>query len=133
MTTYPAFKTAKTALRFIALAALSILLTGCYVKTEPVSHVSVMPLQDGKPQGQARPLSPQSAAQLSTWLAEHRWGWMPVQGTFLPALAITLSHNDGSITHANLLGELLIVGDYQLSLSAAEHQQLSAILSAEQP
>lgn len=49
MTTYPAFKTAKTALRFIALAALSILLTGCYVKTEPVSHVSVMPWQDGKP------------------------------------------------------------------------------------
>ncbi len=129
MTRPPTFQTVKTLVRYLAAIFMAALLAGCYMNTESISQASVTQWQGGKLQGKAKPLSPAATTQFDAWLTDHRWGWMPVHGTFLPALTISLTHTDGTVTTAHLRKGSLIIGDDQLRLAEAEYEYLRDILS----
>ena len=129
MTRPPTFQTVKTLVRYLAAIFMAALLAGCYMNTESISQASVTQWQGGKLQGKAKPLLSAATAQFDAWLTDHRWGWLPVHGTFLPALTVSLTHTDGTVTTANLRKGSLIIGDYQLSLADAEYECLRDILS----
>ncbi len=124
------FQSAKTLLRCLAALFMAALLAGCTVKTDSISQASVTQWQDGKLQGKAKPLSPTATAQFDAWLTDHCWGWLPVHGTLLPVLTISLTHTDGTVSTANLRKGSLVIGDYQLRLADAEYEYLRDILSS---
>jgi hypothetical protein len=116
--------------RFAAIVFLCLALAGCYETFPPIQSGNVTHWQGGRPQGSAQQLTPEQVANLSVWLQEHRWGWQPVIATYAPAIIIYVVHSDGTKTSANLMQQVLIVGQHQRSISEAERQELLSVIGA---
>lgn len=117
--------------RFVSIAALCLLLVGCYATFPPVKSASVTHWQGGRPQGPAQQLTPEQVAKLSAWLQNHRWGWHPVMATYAPETLLSVTHSDGTASSANLMQRVLIVGSNQRSLSESESQELHSMIVAQ--
>jgi len=117
--------------RFVSIAALCLLLVGCYETYPPVKSASVTHWRGGKPQGAAQLITPAQVEKLSAWLQNHRWGWHPVMATYVPATLVSVTHSDGTASSANLMQMVLIVGQNQRSLSESESQELHSIIGAQ--
>lgn len=116
--------------RFVSIAALCLLLVGCYETFPPIKSARVTHWQGGKPQGSAQQLTSEQIAQLTAWLQNHRWGWHPIIATYAPATLLSVTHFDGTAYSANLMQRILIVGQNQRSLSKSESQELHSIIGA---
>lgn len=114
--------------RFVAIVFLCLLVTGCYETFPPIQSGNVTHWQNGRPQGSAQQLTPEQVTNLSAWLQNHRWGWQPVIATYSPAINIYVVHSNGTKSSANLMQKILIVGQYQRSISEAERQELLSIM-----
>lgn len=117
--------------RLAAIVFLCLAVAGCYEKFPPIQSGNVTHWQGGRPQGTAQQLAPEQVANLSAWLNNHRWGWQPIIATYAPAIIIYVAHSDGTKTSANLMQKILIVGQYQRSISEAERQELLSILGVQ--
>ena len=117
--------------RFVLLVCLCLSLAGCYETFPPIQSGNISHWQGGKPQGSAQQLTPEQVANLSAWLQNHRWGWQPVIATYAPSIIISVVHTDGTETSANLMQKMVVVGQYQRSISEAEHQELHSIVVAQ--
>ena len=113
---------------FVAIVFLCLLVTGCYETFPPIQSGNVTHWQNGRPQGSAQQLTPEQVTNLSVWLQNHRWGWQSVIATYLPAINIYVVHSDGTKSSANLMKKILIVGQYQRSISEVERQELLSIM-----
>ena len=118
-------------LRFASIAVVCLALGGCYESFSPIQAGSFTRWQSGESVGAPQQLTTEQIAKLSDWLQNHKWGWHPVTGTFLPVTLLSLSHVDGTSSSANLMNKTLIVGKYQRSLSEAESQVLQSIVGAQ--
>ncbi len=114
--------------RYISVAALCLMVAGCYEAFPSIKSASVTYWQGGKPQGAAQQLTTEQTAKLSAWLQNHRWGWHPVIAIYAPAILLSVTHSDGTASSANLMKNVLIVGQYQRSLSESENQELHSII-----
>lgn len=114
-------------LRFVPITALCLLLAACYETFPPVSS-AVVTHRGGKSQDAAQPLSPEQIALVSAWLQDHRWGWYPVTATYGPGILISATHADGTSSRLNLMQNVLIVGQYQRSLSKEESRELHSMM-----
>lgn len=114
--------------RSVAVAAWCVWLAGCEETFPPIQSGEVTLWQQGRPQGAAQTLTPVQAAALSAWLQHHRWGWQPVMATYAPAILILAVQADGAKSGVNLRPEVLIVGQRERAISAAEYRELLAIL-----
>lgn len=110
------------------IAALVLLLTGCYQTLAPIQSASVTQWQKGKVQTAEQQLTVDQVAKLTTWMQNHRWGWHPVVATYAPETVVWVAHTDGTKSPIRLMRTVLSVGQSQRSLSEAESQELHAIL-----
>lgn len=124
--------TMKNLFRFVLLVCLCLSLAGCYETFPPIQSGNVTHWQDGTLQGQAKDLTSNQIENLSAWLQNHRWGWQSVVATYAPSIIIYVVHADGTKNSANLMQKMLVVGQYQRSISEAEHQELFSIIVAQQ-
>ncbi len=112
----------------VAVVSLCVLLAGCEETFPPIKSGEVTHWQQGRLQGTAQALTPVQAAALSAWLQHHRRGWQPVMATYAPEILILVVQTDGTEYGANLMPKVLIVGQHERAISAAEHNELLAIL-----
>ena len=112
----------------LVLAILCLLLAGCRQSFEPITGASVTHWRDGRALAPARPMSDAQVQGLSAWLRAHPEGWHPVAATHAPAISLSVTHADGSVSGANLMSATLVVGDRQRHLSAAESAELHALV-----
>ncbi len=117
--------------RFVSIAVLCLMLGGCYEAFPQIKSASVTYWCEGKPQGSAQQLSQEQVAKLSAWLQNHRWGWHPIIATYAPATMVSLTHADGTASSANLMKQVLIVGQSQRSLSETESQELHSLIGGQ--
>ena len=117
--------------RFVSIAVLCLMLGGCYEAFPQIKSASVTYWREGKPQGSAQQLSQEQVAKLSAWLQNHRWGWHPVIATYAPATMVSVTHADGTASSANLMKQVLIVGQSQRSLSETESQELHSLIGGQ--
>lgn len=113
--------------RFVPITVLCLLLAGCYETFPPVRSASVTHWQSGKSRA-PQPLSPEQIAQLSSWLQDHRWGWYSVIATNGPGTSLSVTHADGTMSSAHLMRNVLVVGQYQRSLSEHESIELHSMI-----
>lgn len=73
-------------------------------------------------------IKPQQLDKLSHWLQNHRWGWEPVLAPYFVDAILTIRHTDGSTSTFKLMKNLVIVGEYQLDISAEEYKELYSII-----
>jgi hypothetical protein len=121
----------KSYARFVFVAVLCLMQGGCYETFSPIKSASVTYWYGGKPQSAMQKLTPEQIAKLSAWLQNHRWGWHPVIATYAPAIQITVSHTDGTVSSANLMKQVLVVEQKQRSLSESESQELHSFVGGE--
>lgn len=114
--------------RFVAIVFLCLSVAGCYEEFPPIQAGNVTHWQNGRPQGSAQQLTAEQITNLSAWLQNHRWGWQSVIATYLPAINIHVVHSDGTKSSANLMQKILVVGQYQRSISEAEREELLSIM-----
>lgn len=117
--------------RFVLIVCLCLSLAGCYETFPPIQSGNITHWQGGKPQGAAQQLAPEQVVKLSAWLQNHRWGWQPVIATYAPSIIVHVVYTDGTETSANLMQKMVVVGQYQRSISEAEHQELHSIVVAQ--
>lgn len=115
--------------RFTAILFLCLAVAGCYETLPPIQSANITHWQGARPQGSAQQLTPEQVANLSAWLQRHRWGWQPVIATYAPSITIYVVHSDGTKNAANLMQEILVVGQRQRSISEAEYQELHSIIA----
>lgn len=120
----------KTLSRFIVILFLSLAVAGCHETFPPIQSGSITHWQGGRPHGSEQQLTPEQVASLSAWLQSHRWGWQPVIATYAPSITLYVVHADGTKTSANLMRNILVVGQHQRSISDIEHQELRSIIGA---
>jgi hypothetical protein len=118
-------------LRFASVAVVCLSLVGCYQSLPPIKSASFTRWHAGKARSQPQQLTSEQVAKLSDWLQNHKWGWHPVAGTFLPVTLISLSHADGTFSSANLMKNIVIVGQHQRGLSESESQELHSIVGVQ--
>ena len=114
--------------RFVLLLFVCFSLAGCYETFPPIQSGHVTHWQQGKPQGAGHALSAEQVANLSAWLQNHRWGWQSVMATYPPTIMVDVVHVDGTRASANLMQRVLVVHQYQRSLSEAESNALHAMI-----
>lgn len=118
----------KSYVRFVFIAVLCLMLGGCFEDFPQIKSASVTYWRGGRPQGTAQQLSQEKVEKLSAWLQNHRWGWHPVIASYAPATLVSVTHSDGTVSSANLMKHVLIVGQSQRSLSETESQELHSLI-----
>lgn len=115
--------------RRVAITALCVWFAGCDESFPSIQSGEVTHWRQGRPLGAARQLTPAQAAALYTWLQNHPSGWQPVMATYAPEILILVVHANDAKSSANLLPNVLVVGQKQRTISATEHRELLAIIT----
>jgi len=105
-----------------------IMLSGCYVKTPPMKSASLAYLKTDNLVAVPQDIKPLQLDKLSNWLQDHRWGWEPVLVPYFVDAILTIRYTDGSTSTFKLMKNLVIVGEYQLDISAEEYKELYSII-----
>ncbi|MCH8623015.1 hypothetical protein [Undibacterium sp. TS12] len=113
---------------FIIATMLCTMLSGCYVKTPPMKSASLTYLKTDKLVGLPQDIKPEQLDKLSQWLQSHRWGWQPVVAPYFVDAILTIRNTDGSISTFKLMKNLVIVGQYELGISAEEYKELYSMI-----
>lgn len=114
--------------RLIVIVFLCLLIAGCYETFSPIQSGNITYWKNGRPQDADQQLTTEQVTNLSAWLQNHRWGWQPVIATYSPKINIYIVHSNGTKSSANLMQKILIVGQYQRSISETERQELLSIM-----